>query len=216
MSCALSLTLKAKVITMKKTLTIDLVLPSGAKYKATSLPASLAVQDVISQILSVASLPRLTPDGKQLKYDLRWEKEKSLLSQVKGLVDQGVSDGEALRLIVDANPNGTGSRKSEEEPIGPVDPNAKNVKVRIDISNMAGQSVEEVFPYDTKIEDVLKQVHKKHKLHIVSGLNIDYRIVGGHPHRRTLQLQKSLREEEIRQNDKLDVLFEDKAGARHR
>jgi hypothetical protein len=197
---------------MKKSLTIDLILPSGAKFKETRLPASLAVQDVISQILSVASLPRLTPDGKQLKYELRWEKEKSLLSQVKSLVDQGVSDSEELRLVVDSSSNGAGNRQSED-PIGQVDPSAKNVKLRIDISNMAGKSEEEVYPYDTKIEDVLKQIHKKYKLHIVSGLTIDYRIVGGHPHRRTLNLQKTLREEEIRPNDKLDVLFEDKAGA---
>ena len=198
---------------MKKSLTIDLILPSGAKYKATSLPAAIAVQDVISQILSVASLPRVTTDGKQLKYDLRWEKEKSLLSQVKGLVDQGVSDGEALRLVVDTNSNGTGNREIEEDIIGPADPNAKNVNVRINIASMGDRLVEEVFPYDTKIEDVLRQVHKKHNLKIVNGLNIDYKIVGGHPHRNTLALNKTLREVGIRHNDKLDLIFEDKAGA---
>jgi molybdopterin/thiamine biosynthesis adenylyltransferase len=196
---------------------VDLSLPSGATFKASTVPASLSVHDVIGEIISAASLPTMTPDGGQLKYDLRWERKKLPLNPLKGLAEQGVSDGDTLRLVVGLPVCGdAGATDAADDPESgaetnralPFDPSAKAVRIHITISNATGPSVvEEVFPYGTKLDEVLKFVHEKHQLHIVHRLDIDYMIVAGSPHRRALHLQNTLLEEQIRQDDKLEVML---------
>jgi adenylyltransferase/sulfurtransferase len=130
-------------------LTVDLILPSGARFNGSTVPASLLVQDLITEIVSSASLSAMTAVGEWPNYGLEWERQKFLLNPLKGLAEQGVSHGDALRLVakfpvcgiglVDAG--GREQAATEADVYVIVDPDTKILEPRINLSEATSSSV---------------------------------------------------------------------------